>query len=172
MVSCYCFSQCCLCVIWNKYSYIIIIIHQICPECFILLYRNCFKTFPPPLRYCQLETKTYLSLSNIIQIQFPEYLPSIYKIYLNLFWFELHWIDLSMMDVYDNKVKVNKYQSGNLFFLLYQMLLCFDWSKAARIPKTATKMIENVCLVMGTPDQVFTAMVVVDSLLMNMLISS
>ena len=52
------------------------------------------------------------------------------------------------------------------------MLLCFDWSKAARIPNTATKIIENVCLVMGTPYHVFTAMVVVESLLMNMLISS
>ena len=52
------------------------------------------------------------------------------------------------------------------------MLLCFDWSKAARIPKTATKIIEKVCRVTGTPDQVFTAMVVVESLLMNMLISS
>ena len=48
-----------------------------------------------------------------------------------------------------------------------QTLLCFDCRRAARIPNTATKIIENVCLVMGTWLQVLTAMVVVDSLVMN-----
>ena len=52
--------------------------------------------------------------------------------------------------------------------MIVQTLLCLDWSRAARIPNTATKIIENVCLVMGTWLQVLTAIVVVDNLVMNM----
>ena len=50
--------------------------------------------------------------------------------------------------------------------------VCPDCNRTASIPKTVTKMIEKVCLVMDTWLQVLTAIVVVDRRVMNIEMSS